>query len=778
MTTDQRDRITALYHAALERAPAERPAFLDDVCAGDPVLRREVDSLLRVGSDAGSFLEAPAAVVAGPSAAGMVGRQLGPYRILGALGAGGMGEVYRARDSKLGRDVAIKLLPPHFTADPERRARFAREARLLATLNNPHIGAIYGLEDVAGESALVLELVEGPTLAARLARGPLPISDAVTVARQIAEALDAAHDKGIVHRDLKPANIVLQSASGASGVPSGDPRAKVLDFGLAKTMAVGLDADRAPDPSGSLSGTADGRILGTPAYMSPEQARGQAVDKRTDIWAFGCVLFEMLSGQRAFDGETGTDTLAAVLQREPDWRVLPRNTPTSIRTLLERCLQKDPRKRLHDIADARIELDDVDRLGGSVNLPAAAPRRRLVERLGWVVAVVLGVAVSTMAVLYLRGEKANADDPVEFSIAPVEHSHFTGTAPEFAISPDGRHLAFAATLQGVSTLWVRSLATLALHSIPGTEGAQNPFWSPDSGSLGFFASGQLKTVQVSGGSPIALCEALFVDAAAPSGTWNRSGVIVFSRARAPLQRVGQNGGTPTPVTTLAKNDTAHRWPAFLPDGQHFLYLAQDLTGGELRIGSLTSDDTVSLGPSDSHGVYAAGHLFFVRGESLVAQPFDADARRPNGAPLRLAAQTAVDRPFQRGMFSVSETGRLAYRQTARTPSVLTWLDRQEKPLGTAGDPGVFFNLDLSPDERWVAVSRLKDVGARTQVDIWLMDLARAGSGSRLTDDPAWDFDPAWSPDGKYVAYNSSSDLSNVHSLFVRPSDGSGSGICW
>ena len=687
MTTDQGKRITGLYHAALERPPAERGTFLDEVCAGDAALREEVESLLRIGSDADALLETPAMEVVARGVAGMVGRQLGSFRVLGALGVGGMGEVYRAHDSKLGRDVAIKLLPPLFTRDPERRARFAREARLLATLNHPNIGAIYGLEEMGGETALVLELVEGATLAEHLEHGPLPVSDAVTVARQVAEALEAAHDEGIVHRDLKPTNVVLQRVSGPSGVPSGAPRAKVLDFGLAKTMAVGLDADRPPDPSKPVSGTADGRILGTPAYMSPEQARGQPVDKRTDIWAFGCVLFEMLSGQRVFDGATGTDTLAAVLQREPEWSALPANTPASVRRLLERCLQKDPRKRLHDIADARIELDDVDRSGGVLEArPTAPPLHRTRERFGWVLASVLGVALSAITLLYFRDARSTQMDLVEFSIAPEEPSRYTGTAREFAISPDGRHVAFAATTQGVPTLWVRSLATLTQRSIPGTEGARNPFWSPDSGSLGFFASRQLKKVRVTGGSPVVVCEAPFYDVQTPGGTWNGNDVIVFSLNDTPLQRVDANGGTSTPVTAFDKTDTGHRWPSFLPDGQHFLYLAQNLYGGELRVGSLASAETVRLGPFESNGVYAAGHLFFVRGGTLMAQPFDADARQPKGAAVSLGAQTAIDAPLQRGMFSVSATG-LAYSRTARTPSELAWVDRHGKVLGRAGDPG-------------------------------------------------------------------------------------------
>ena len=358
MEPDRRHRqISDIYHAALARNPAEREAFVRNACDEDEALRREVESLLQYEPQSSGFLESPAAVMAGAlegAAAGhvMAGRQLGPYTIVAPLGTGGMGEVYRARDTKLGRDVAIKILPSHFTNDPERRARFAREARTLATLNHPHIGAIYGLEESDGLSALVLELVEGQTLAERLERGPLKIADALAIARQIADALDAAHEKGVVHRDLKPANVVLQGSSGGAG----DVRAKVLDFGLAKLVAVDL-AD-SPALSGSFDGTADGRILGTPAYMSPEQARGQAVDKRTDIWAFGCVLFEMLTGQRAFEGDTVTDTLVRVLEREPEWTALPATTPEPVRKLLRRCLQKDPGRRVRDIGDARQELDE------------------------------------------------------------------------------------------------------------------------------------------------------------------------------------------------------------------------------------------------------------------------------------------------------------------------------------------------------------------------------------------------------------------------------------
>ena len=389
----------------------------------------------------------------------MRNRRLGPYTIVAPLGAGGMGEVYRARDTKLGRDVAIKILPSHFTSDPERRSRFAREARLLATLNHPHIGAIYGLEEADGVTALVLELVEGPTLADRLERGPLPIAEALTIARQVAEALDAAHEKGIVHRDLKPANVVLQSDANAAGVPSGDVRAKVLDFGLAKTMAVGLSGDLKRTPSGSLDGTADGRILGTPAYMSPEQARGQAVDKRTDIWAFGCVLFEMLTGRRAFDGDTVTDTLVRVLEREPEWAALPPAIPEPVRRLLRRCLEKDPGRRVRDIGDARADLDDAIARSSQRNErpdESAPPSHRLRP---WAVAMAAAGVTAGVVGFWPR---ATLPEPWQNPLANAKFTRLTdfpGTETHGQISPDGRFVAFLSDRDGQFDLWLSQVDT-------------------------------------------------------------------------------------------------------------------------------------------------------------------------------------------------------------------------------------------------------------------------------------------------------------------------------
>jgi eukaryotic-like serine/threonine-protein kinase len=588
--SDSRSRISDLYHRTLDQPPGARRAYLDEACDGDDVLRAEVESLLRYEPAAAELLERPAAAIAGgtaspPARPTMVDVQLGPYTILAPLGAGGMGEVYRARDTKLGREVALKILPPHLTADPERRARFVREARVLATLNHPHIGAIYGLEDADGVTALALELVEGQTLANRLARGPLPVPQALAVARQIADALDAAHEKGIVHRDLKPANIVVQSAPGSS-----DVSAKVLDFGLAKLMAdprgqVGEHQD------GSVAGTEDGRILGTPAYMSPEQARGLPVDKRTDIWAFGCVLFEMLSGRRPFDGDTLTDTFAHILEGEPDWAALPAETPAPIRRLLRRCLRKDAPRRLHDVADAAIEIDECDVTEPSSG-PAPGVPRASRETRWWILAAVLVIAAVTGAVWFLTPRLAPADGTpyAEFPIRPPAGVTFAGPYLRFALAPDGSHLAFPAMHQNRATLWVRPLKSLDARMIPGTEegGGFSPFWRPDSRELGFFAGGKLRTIPLAGGPAFNVADVQAAPAALSGSTWNREDVIVFQqRPGGPLERVSARGGTPTPVTALEDGDRGHRWPFFLPDGHRFLYAAERDDGGlDLRVGSL------------------------------------------------------------------------------------------------------------------------------------------------------------------------------------------------
>ena len=442
MTPDRWRQVTEIYHAALARDTAAREAFLCEACQGDPSLRDDVDALVVADGEAGSFGSAP--LFPGSAARLSPGTRLGTYQIAGLLGAGGMGEVYRARDSKLGREVAIKILPAHFTADPERRARFAREARLLATLNHPNIGAIYGLEEADGITALVLELVEGPTLADRLERGPLKVSDALAIARQIAEALDAAHEKGIVHRDLKPANIILQ---GAGGLTSSDARVKVLDFGLAKLVHADPEADATP--SGTLQSTEDGRILGTPGYMSPEQARGLPIDKRTDLWGFGCVLFEMLTGQRAFAGDTVSDVLVRIIEHEPDWQTLPVRTPAAIRRLLHRCLEKDPKPRLDSAAVARIEIDEAAREPTAVVEAAGTGPGSLWRPIVWAAAGA-GVAVLVTMMLAGRARPTDLAGLLMFTSVLVDSVALAGLAASgvhFAVAPSGRTVVFRRQLR-------------------------------------------------------------------------------------------------------------------------------------------------------------------------------------------------------------------------------------------------------------------------------------------------------------------------------------------
>ncbi len=502
---------------------------------------------------------------------------------------------------------------------------------------------------------------KGPRSRIAWRAGRCPIAEALAIARQIAEALDAAHEKGIVHRDLKPSNVVLQASANAAGVPSGETRAKVLDFGLAKTITLGLAGDLTQRPPGSLDGTEEGRILGTPAYMSPEQARGQAVDKRTDIWAFGCVLFEMLAGRRAFDGDTISDTFVSILEREPHWDALPAETPMSVRALLERCLRKDPRNRLHDIADARIELDDGSKpLASTRSATDATPGKsgRVRDRLGWIVAAALALALGGTMLLNRRDVAPAAPELVEFPILPPEGLSFTTLAVDFNVSPDGRHVAFIANSKAGSLLCVRSLAAVDARPIRGTDGARNPFWSPDSQSIGFFAGNQLKTVKASGEAAVvplpwsvSMPENWESLGMAPAGTWNSQGIVVFGPSSdGNLYQIDvKRGGMATPVTApvTTRRTSLHRRPSFLPDGQRFLYVAGLGTKNELRVGSLTTADTVVIGTFESPVAYAAGHLFFTRGGNVMAQSFNEETLRLEGDPVPLRAQVRTDMPESR-----------------------------------------------------------------------------------------------------------------------------------
>jgi len=694
------------------------------------------------------------------------GARLGPYEIVALIGVGGMGEVYRARDTRLQRGVAIKVLPESFASDPDRLARFQREAQLLASLNHPNIATIHGLEESGPVRALVLELVEGDTLADRIARGPLPLDEALPIATQIADALEAAHEAGVIHRDLKPANIKI--------TPTGD--VKVLDFGLAKmreSAVAGIDASHSPTITSPAMMTGVGVILGTAAYMSPEQARGKPVDRRTDLWALGCILFEMITGCRAFQSDEVGDTLAFILTKEPDWAALPLQTPVPIRRLLRRCLEKDRKRRLGDAAAARLEIEDAlaaPEHAGSEPQVRAVPHR---ARLAWAIAGGFGVAFLAALAFAVWAYTSPAPSvvpavrmtfslPDEWGVNPRS----TGGYTYLAVSHDGRRVAIVADKQGQNLLWIRSLDTLDAQALAGTEGATSPFWSPDDRFVGFFADGKLKKIDISGGAPVVLCDA-------PDnrgGAWSSAGVILFSVGLSGLQRVPAAGGVPTLATMLAEGETGHTRPQFLPDQRHFLFSPYS-TSQERTIyaGSLDSSDRVRLLESES-GLYyySAGHLLFLRETTLMAQPFDSERLMLAGEAFPIADQIRV--LGAANFFAASEAGVLVYQTgTGTAASVqLRWFDRAGKEVALLGGRGDSFSVELSPDGTRAAIN-IRD-RPRNTLDVWLYDVSR-GVRTRLTFDPGREGATVWSPDGTRVAFDS--DRAGPLHLYWKPSSGIG-----
>jgi Tol biopolymer transport system component len=626
-----------------------------------------------------------------------------------------------------------------------------------------------------------MEFVEGPTLADRIARGPMPLDEGLPIARQIADALEAAHEHGIIHRDLKPANIVIQLSCCDRAIKvRTDGTVKVLDFGLAKAMdqpgVSSANVSMSPTITSPPLMTGVGVLLGTAAYMSPEQARGKAIDNRADIWAFGCVLFEMLTGRRAFTGDDTAEVLANVLKSQPDWHALPADMPAVIRTLLTGCLEKDGQKRIANVSIIQFLLNSYADFSAARTATVSSARARQRRRLAAFLAslfVLLAMALGLWTRRFAATSDASAapvPPPHRFDVSPPADAVFAGGrfyAPGQALSPDGRQMVFRAQGSGEpSLLWVRTMETQETHALPGTDNGIFPFWRPDGGAVAFFADAKLKVIELANSSVRTICEA----SSGEGGSWNHEGVIVFTPAQAgAIFTVADTGGQPMPVTTLdaTHGDLSHRWPDFLPDGRHFLFLVEP--SSEVRVGSLDGRAPITLLSADSKAVYAApGHMLFVRDGTLMAQPFDPSSVRLTGAALPLAAQILVNPLVGRSAFSVSQTGIVAYRVDGRAMVQPTWVDRSGNVLALVGSPCDCSNVDISPDTDHVLEDRRQ---TPTRTDIWEID--SGGGNSPRTFGPLWNAHPLWSPDGKHIAFDSNRE-GGFRNLYTKLASGAGS----
>ncbi|HVQ13055.1 MAG TPA: protein kinase [Vicinamibacterales bacterium] len=703
-------------------------------------------------------------MVSDSSRSALVGRRLGVYQVQALLGVGGMGEVYRARDTRLGRDVALKVLPPQFTSDPDRLARLEREARALAALNYPNIATIYGVEDMRPSDsasevvvrALVLEMVEGDTLEERIGRAGrghatgLPLADTLTFARQIADALDAAHEKGIVHRDLKPANIKITP----------DAVVKVLDFGLAR-LAADDDAGNASvndSPTVTVANTREGVIAGTAAYMSPEQARGQQTDKRTDIWAFGCVLYEMLTGRAAFTGATITDTLVAVLEREPDWSALPESTPVAVRALLRRCLAKNPKQRLRDIADARHDLEGVVKGSDPFTEMQPVPPSRDARR--WALgAVAICVATSLVAYWALSQNASSTAAPTvtrtTIALPPSLELDMTGGAGPLAIAQDGHQIAYVAFGEGRTQLFIRRLDAFDARSIEGTDGAQYPFFSPDGEWVAFFADRKLKKVSIRGGAPLTVCD---VPLLGKGGAWSPDGTIVFDPGDSGLLRVSAAGGRPEAVSSRdpAIDKGNLTWPAFLPDGRALLATLNETASAaaELVVLSLDTGEWHRLGPGSQPQYLPSGHVMYhavgVREGELHAVAFDREALAFRGTPVAVMDNVLRAQNSGAAYFATAQNGTLIFTPGGYARTLVS-VDRNGRRTPLSDDRRGFRHPDVSHDGTKVAVT----VDPRPS-QIWVYDLSRR-SWTRLATD-GHNLEPMWTHDDRRLIYSEDGDL--------------------
>ncbi|MGH9255893.1 MAG: protein kinase domain-containing protein [Vicinamibacterales bacterium] len=688
------------------------------------------------------------------------GTRLGPYTIAAPIGAGGMGEVYKARDPRLGRDVAIKVLPPAFSTDPERLIRFEQEARAAAALNHPNILAVHDIGQHDGSPYIVSELLEGETLRERLNGGALPVRKAVEYAVQIAHGLAAAHEKGITHRDLKPDNVFVTS----------DGRVKILDFGLAKLTQAESPVAGVSELPTALPHTLPGVVLGTIGYMAPEQVRGQEADHRSDIFSFGAILYEMLSGRRAFQRETAAETMTAILNDDPpDLPPTDPQIPPALVKIIDRCLAKNSTARFQSAGDLAFALEQLVGQSGPVRTATTASAKTR-ERVVWPAAALL-VLVLIAALVFIvarRRDSPAESDAVRFSVFPPQDTTFTGVAvnlPRHGVSPDGRRIVFRAQrVGGPDLLWIRSLDSLDAQVLAGTEGGEAAFWSPDSRFIGFFAQGKLKKVDVSGGPPLTLCDA----PSATGGSWNGNGIIVFDGPTG-LFQVSASGGQPAALTTVdvSRQEIGHRWPEFLPGGRNLLFWVQP--GNVIRVGSLDSEETRNLLTADSKAQYAApGYLLFVRQGTLMAQPFDASRVELTGDPFPVAEGISFNAATGVSAFSVSENGVLTYRVVPPAATNVTWFDRSGKRLQSIGEPGDYRDVSLSPDGARAIVHRHEDPSGG---GLWLLDFAR-GTNSRLTFDASHNDSANWSPDGNRVVFWSDRH-GGVRNLYQKLASGVG-----
>ena len=703
------------------------------------------------------------------------GTRLGPYKILSPLGAGGMGEVYRARDTRLGREVAIKVLPARFAEDADMKQRFEREAKAISQLSHPHICALYDVGNQAGVEYLVMEYLEGETLADRLVNGPLPLNQMLRYGAEIADALDKAHRQGIVHRDLKPGNVMLTK----TGV-------KLLDFGLAK--AIGPEIPMSDLTSNSTAAarsnlTQEGTILGTLSYIAPEQLEGKEAGARTDIFALGATLYEMATGRKAFSGSSRASLISAILRDEPaPISSIQPLTPHALDRAVRKCLAKDPEGRWQSAADLESELKWIaEAASGAGMIVPGISRDTRRERLAWFVAATLSVALVASLFHGLRRSR-EAPKAIRFSLASPEKAEFFRhpASNSLALSPDGSSLAFVAVTGGnavtggKTSLWVRSLEAVTAVRLKGTEDAIGPFWSPDGRSIGFFAQGKLKKIAAAGGPPQALCDIAFGNAA----TWGRDGTILFAEwegGREGIYRVSAEGGAATQVTSYerARGESSQVWPVFLPDGRHFLYLSDALDGSKesrsLWVGSLGSQQTHRIMAVDSRVAYfPPGYLLFARDGTLLAQPFDAGALRVTGDPIAISDNVWFFRSTGSASFSVSENGSLVY-QAGPNPARLTWRDRSGRETGAVGAPALFGRPRLSPDGMSIAVEVADSrIGNR---DIWIYD-GQLGLAKRFTADPADAVSAVWSPGGDRIAFGSGGE--SALDIYVKTVNGVGS----